>query len=69
MDPGRYRHTLTTTAGRRVVRGWWDDRTLADGKFVSWVGEYGALPDAHVTLVDEQDGTVLATWPDESEPS
>lgn len=38
---------------------------MARDKFVAWVGAYGAMPDGTVTLVDEDTGPVLRTWPDE----
>jgi hypothetical protein len=59
-------HLTLTTAGHPVAHGWWADRTVADGKFASWIGSYSGLPDARVTLVDEETGSVLATWPDEA---
>ncbi|MFJ6559998.1 hypothetical protein ACIQMV_08970 [Streptomyces sp. NPDC091412] len=62
MNPERYHVTLT--AGRPLMHGWWADRVTADRKLAAWVGEYGSLPDARVTLVDEETGETLATWPD-----
>lgn len=64
VDPERY-HLRVTTQGRPAVRGWWGSEAVARGKFRTWVGEYGTLPDARVTLVDEVEGVVLTTWPDE----
>lgn len=63
MNPERY-HLLLTSAGRPVQHGWWGSRATADRKFVEWIGEYGALPDARITLVDEETGTVIHRWPD-----
>lgn len=63
--PGRYHLTLTT-AGRTVQQGWWGSEATARRKFSTWVGAHGAIPDARVTLVDEETGTVLTTWPEES---
>jgi hypothetical protein len=34
-------------------------------KFVAWVGSYGALPDARITLGDVEAGIVPTTWPQE----
>ncbi|MFF4761859.1 hypothetical protein [Streptomyces sp. NPDC001292] len=45
------------------MHGWWGERATADRKFRGWVGECGSLPDARVTLVDEQTGKELARWP------
>ncbi|MFD0210640.1 hypothetical protein ACFVH9_16270 [Streptomyces hirsutus] len=67
MSPGpdqRYHLTLTA-AGRPAMHGWWGSEAVARNKFVAWVGAYGALPDAQVTLVDEDTGAVLTVWPDE----
>ena len=62
-DPGRYHLTLTVD-GRPVMHGWWGSETTARGKFARWVGEHGQ-PDARITLVDEETGETLTTWPDE----
>ncbi|MFD5566670.1 hypothetical protein [Streptomyces cadmiisoli] len=61
MTPGRYH--LTLTAGRPIQHGWWDSEQTARRKWSSWVGEYGSMPGARITLVDEEMGTVLADWP------
>ncbi|AYN37819.1 hypothetical protein D9753_01270 [Streptomyces dangxiongensis] len=61
-DPGRY-HLRLFAAGRPVQHGWWGREETARDKFRRWVGEYGAMPDARVTLTDEETGDVLATWP------
>ncbi|MGW4822495.1 hypothetical protein ACWEP4_26765 [Streptomyces sp. NPDC004227] len=60
--PGRYRLTLTAD-GRPLMHGWWGDRATADRKLAGWVGEYGALPAARITLFDEETGEELASWP------
>ncbi|MFI6032933.1 hypothetical protein ACIBBD_01885 [Streptomyces sp. NPDC051315] len=65
MSPSRF-HLLLTSAGRPVQHGWWESEATARRKFSSWIGEYGNLPDARVTLTDEATGTLLTTWPDES---
>jgi hypothetical protein len=61
----RFRVTLTA-AGRTVMRGWWASETVARGKFRDWIGEHGGRSGARITLVDEETGTVLTTWPDET---
>lgn len=61
-NPGRYRLTLTT-AGRPVQHGWWGSEETARSKFTRWIGEYGAMPGARVTLVDEETGEELDSWP------
>jgi hypothetical protein len=65
MNPTRYHLTLTS-AGRPVQHGWWDRETTARRKFTSWIGEYGSMPDARVTLVDEDTGETLTEWPAEA---
>ncbi|MET9073811.1 hypothetical protein ABZX95_16925 [Streptomyces sp. NPDC004232] len=65
-SPGRYHLLLTTTDGRPVQRGWWHVEETARRKFVRWIGEYGSIPDARVTLTDEETGDQLAAWPDDS---
>ncbi|WP_327691663.1 hypothetical protein OG870_27850 [Streptomyces sp. NBC_00461] len=67
-DPERYHLTLTA-AGRPVAHGWWPDETIARGKFLSWVGKYGAIPSAQFTLVDEIEALTLAVWPDQAQPA
>lgn len=54
-----------TSAGRPVQHGWWPVEVTARSKFTAWVGSSGGLPEPRVTLVDEETGRVLATWPDE----
>ncbi|MER6917581.1 hypothetical protein ABT314_00595 [Streptomyces spiralis] len=54
-----------TASGRLVMQGWWESETTARRKFTSWVGEYGSMPGARITLTDEQQGSVLTTWPGE----
>lgn len=64
VNPERY-HLLLTTAGRPAQHGWWGSETVARAKFRDWIGEHGGLPDARVTLVDEESGETLTTWPEE----
>ncbi|MER5914758.1 hypothetical protein ABT124_30895 [Streptomyces sp. NPDC001982] len=63
-NAGRY-HLVLASAGRPVQHGWWSDEAVARGKFVSWVGEYGTMPDARLVLADEAEARPLAVWPDE----
>ncbi|MGW1744617.1 hypothetical protein ACWCRD_03155 [Streptomyces sp. NPDC002092] len=60
----RYHLTLTVD-GRPVAHGWWGSEATARGKFTTWVGTWG-LPGARITLVDEETGTALEVWPEES---
>ncbi|MFF4845581.1 hypothetical protein [Streptomyces collinus] len=62
---GRY-HLLLTSGGRPVLHGWWSVEATARDKFRRWVGEYGSMPGARITLTDEDTADVLATWPDPS---
>ncbi|WP_331720042.1 hypothetical protein [Streptomyces sp. NBC_00147] len=67
MDDGRYRLTLTTTAGRTVIDGRWSNRATAERKFRSWIGSYSAIPSARIALaVQAADATwtELKAWPD-----
>jgi hypothetical protein len=64
VDDERYHLTLST-GGRPVMQGWWSGRATAEGKFRRWIGEHGSVDGARVTLVDEQEQRVLASWPDE----
>ncbi|MEU0053509.1 hypothetical protein ABZ299_28410 [Streptomyces sp. NPDC006184] len=61
---GRY-HLRLSADGRPVQHGWWGSEETARDKFRRWVGEYGGMPGARVTLTDEETGDVLATWPDQ----
>lgn len=65
MNPGRY-HLLLTVAGRPVQHGWWGSEDMARDMLPVWVGKWGDLPDARVTLIDEETGETLTTWPEES---
>jgi hypothetical protein len=65
ISVGRY-HLRLASGGQSVQLGWWDAEETARRKFVTWVGEYGSLPDVRVTLTDEETGETLTTWPDEA---
>ncbi|MFR0354136.1 hypothetical protein [Streptomyces sediminimaris] len=54
-------HLTLAAAGNPVAHGWWPREATVRGKFTSWVGSWGKTG-ARITLVDEQDGTVLASW-------
>jgi hypothetical protein len=60
---GRY-YVLLDSGGRPVQQGWWDREETARDKFRRWVGSYGSMPGARVTLTDEEAAGVLAAWPD-----
>lgn len=63
MNPDRFHLTLAT-AGRPAVQGWWARESTARDMLPVWVGRWGDLPDARVTLVDEETGTTLTEWPE-----
>ncbi|WP_225827077.1 hypothetical protein [Streptomyces naphthomycinicus] len=60
---GRY-HLLLTAEGRPVQHGWWEREETARDKCRRWIGEYGDMPGARLTLTDERDGVTLAAWPE-----
>ena len=64
-DQERFRITVSS-AGRPVMRGWWADEARARDKFRDWIGSHRDLVEPHFTLVDEETGTVLTTWPGEA---
>ncbi len=64
VTPGRYHLTLTRV-GRPAMHGWWGSEAVARGKFREWVGGRGKAG-VSVTLVDEDNGTVLTEWPEET---
>lgn len=64
MNPERF-HLVLTTAGRPVAQGWWASESVARGKFVAWVGDWGQ-PGARITLTDEETGRTLTTWPEKA---
>jgi hypothetical protein len=49
-----------------MMHGWWTDDATARAMLPVWVGSWGALPDARITLVDEETGETLTTWPEEA---
>ncbi|WP_406191819.1 hypothetical protein OG331_47460 [Streptomyces sp. NBC_01017] len=57
-------HLTLTVADRPVIHGWWGGEAAARLKFSRWIGAYGSLPKVRVTLTDEQERTVLTSWPD-----
>jgi hypothetical protein len=60
--PGRY-HLVLAAAGRPIQHGWWNEESTARRKYVSWIGEFGSMPGARVTLTDEETGEQLDEWP------
>ncbi|MFI5800707.1 hypothetical protein [Streptomyces sp. NPDC051677] len=60
---GRYKVALLVD-GRPIMEGWWEERATADRKYLGWIGAYGSRAGARVTLVDEETGDVLTSWPD-----
>jgi hypothetical protein len=48
------------------MQGWWPLESTALEQLPVWVGSWGELPDARITLVDEETGETLTTWPEET---
>jgi hypothetical protein len=48
------------------MQGWWPLEATARDQLTVWVGSWGELPDARITLVDEETGTTLTEWPESS---
>jgi hypothetical protein len=66
MDDERYH--LTLYAGDEpVMHGWWGDRATVERKFTRWIDERGSMPGVRITLVDEREQLVLASWPGEAD--
>lgn len=61
MTPDRF-HVTLTSVGRPTMHGWWAVESTARGKVTEWIG-LSKGPGARVTLVDEETGAVLTTWP------
>ncbi|MES9520734.1 hypothetical protein [Streptomyces capoamus] len=61
---GRF-HLLLESGGRPVRHGWWHREDVARDEFRRWVGEYGSMPGARLTLTDEETAQLPATWPDQ----
>jgi hypothetical protein len=66
---GQRYHLTLSSAGRPMMQGWWENEETARGILPAWVGNWGELPDARVTLVDEERGKTLTSWPDETQGS
>ncbi len=65
MNPDRFHLTLSS-AGRVHMQGWWPLEATALDQLPVWVGSWGGLPDARITLVDEETGETLTEWPEPS---
>jgi hypothetical protein len=59
---GRFHLTLASNGGP-VQHGWWAAEATARRKATAWIGEWGDLPEARITLVDEETGETLTEWP------
>jgi hypothetical protein len=59
-------HLTLACDGRSVMHGWWASEATARRRWTTWIGEHGSRPGASITLVDEETGETLTTWPDES---
>ncbi|MDH6610356.1 hypothetical protein M2164_005991 [Streptomyces sp. SAI-208] len=64
MNPGRF-HLALSSSGRIHMQGWWPLESTARDQLPVWRRSWGSLPDARITLVDEETGTVIHSWPDE----
>ncbi|MFE0470446.1 hypothetical protein ACFW2V_02370 [Streptomyces sp. NPDC058947] len=64
IGPGRYHVTLIVDS-RPMMQGWWGSEAVARGKFREWVGGRGKAG-VRITLVDEDTGTLLTSWPEEA---
>ncbi|MFD7994202.1 hypothetical protein [Streptomyces mexicanus] len=64
MSGERYRLTLAA-GGRPVMQGRWASEVTALRKFSGWIGEFGNLHGVRITLVDEETGETVTTWPEE----
>ncbi|MFF4442425.1 hypothetical protein [Streptomyces sp. NPDC001621] len=63
-QPGRF-HLLLSSHGQPVQHGWWNSESVARGKLVRGVGEYGTMPGGRITLTDEETDTLMQVWPQE----
>ncbi|MFI5681330.1 hypothetical protein [Streptomyces cellulosae] len=68
MKPERFHLTLAS-AGHPVMQGWWGNEATPRRMISVWLGNWSALPGARVTLVDEETGETLTSWPDETQGS
>jgi hypothetical protein len=48
------------------MHGWWGSEATARRQFTTWIGEHGSMSGARITLVDEETGATLASWPTET---
>ncbi|MGW4950652.1 hypothetical protein [Streptomyces parvulus] len=64
--PSEERYHLALTLGGPSRDGWWGDEAIARRKFAAWVGRYGSQAGVQITLVDEEQGVTLTTWPEEA---
>ncbi|MFF3324991.1 hypothetical protein [Streptomyces sp. NPDC002889] len=63
-EPDQQRYCLALTIdGQPAMHGWWENRETADRKFRSWIGEYGSVTGARITLTDQVGDRELAAWP------
>lgn len=61
---GRRFHITKSATGHPLASGWWAGEDAARDRFRVLVEEFGGLPGAIITLVDELERTTLAAWPE-----
>jgi len=44
---------LTTNEVGQVMQGRWSSLETAERKFTSWIGSYGSMPGARITLAEQ----------------
>ena len=59
-------HLTLFVDGEPAMHGWWPLESTARDQLPVWVGSWGSLPDARITLVDEETGETLTTWPEDT---
>jgi hypothetical protein len=59
-------HLSLTLDGAPAMQGWWASEATARRQFRGWIGERGSMPGVRITLVDEETGLLLESWPAEA---
>jgi hypothetical protein len=61
-------HLILSADSQPVMNGWWSKQPTAEHQYLSWIGSWGSIDGARITLAERTDDgeRVIASWPEDS---